>query len=375
MGRLFWKFFFFIWLAQLTTVVGVSTTFWLKNHELFSPIFEHGEGRAPPPEGGAFPAAAPSSPQVIRRHGPGHHFPLEPIIAGLFASLGFAALLARYFSKPIHSLRSAFESVSVGNLDVHLGTVMGKRRDELADLGHDFDRMVRQLRALMDGQRRLLHDVSHELRSPLARLQAAIGLARQQPEKLENSLDRIEREGMRMDKLVGELLTLSRLEAGVIASTKEELNIDDLVNDIVKDARFEAEARGITVDMIGNCAAMIRGDIELLHWAIENVVRNAVKHTPDGTQVSVDGRLDVKKGSLLLSVLDEGPGVPASELSAIFEPFFRGRRTKLSDGHGLGLAIARRVVETYGGTIHAANRPNGGLRIDIVLPAHGVPSP
>ncbi len=260
-------------------------------------------------------------------------------------------------------------------MDVHLATVMGKRRDELADLGHDFDRMVRQLRALMDGQRRLLHDVSHELRSPLARLQAAIGLARQQPDKLENSLDRIEQEGTRMDKLVGELLTLSRLEAGVITSMDEEILIEELVDNIVKDARFEAEARRIQVNMTGNYAAMIKGNIEMLHWAIENVVRNAVKHTGDGTQVSVVGCVDIKKGSLVLSILDDGPGVPEAELDTIFEPFFRGRTAKGTDGHGLGLAIARRIVEAYGGTIHAANRPNKGLRIEIMLPVHEVTLP
>lgn len=467
MGRLFWKFFFFIWLAQLTTVVGVSCTFWLKNYErnnrqaeintspaagalvesaaatlryagaaalrnllatgrhstvyaidesnqdilgrpvtplmlknvkqllatkpdhhavirlelddghkylLFSTEFDHGDHPPPPSDGKSFPEGGPPPPHHFGPHGREPHIPFEPIIAGLFASLGFAALLAWYFSKPIHSLRSAFESVSQGNLDVQLGTVMGRRRDELADLGHDFDRMVRQLRALMDGQRRLLHDVSHELRSPLARLQAAIGLLRQQPERLEDSLNRIEREGVRMDKLVGELLTLSRLEAGVMKSVEEEINIDLLVEDIVKDARFEAETRGITVNMEGLCAAVIKGNIELLHWAIENVVRNAVKHTLDGSQVNVTCRFDAKKSGLILTVLDQGPGVPESELDAIFEPFFRGRRTKTTDGHGLGLAIARRVVETYAGTIRATNGGKGGLQIEIVLPAHGAES-
>ena len=335
-----------------------------QDYTLFAPFMESWKDRGLPPDGQPFPVG-----RFLR--GPEPHLPIAPIVAGIFASLGFAALLAWYFSKPIRSLRSAFESVAEGNLDVHLATVMGKRRDELAELGHDFDRMVSRLRALIGGQRRLLHDISHELRSPLARLQAAIGLVRQQPERLDNSLDRIEREGMRIDKLVGELLALFKLEAGEIGSMKEEIAIGELVTDIVTDARFEAEAKGITVDFSGRCEAIVKGNLELLHWAIENVIRNAVKHAPGGTQVTVAIGMDAKQPRLRLSVLDEGPGVPEAELNAIFEPFFRSSSTQIRDGHGLGLAIAHRVVETHGGTIRASNRIDGGLCVEITLPIRG----
>lgn len=451
MGRLFWKFFFFILLAQLTTIVGVSITFWLEHRAMDTK--QAGIDRSPPAgflveaaaatlQYGGVPAlrgllggvtqprvyavdeknrellgrhveaamieqvrqaleAAPS-PHAVRKvngadghvyllflplpgnrldAGPppggrprppdGRHIPIEPIVATMLASLIFAALLAWYFSKPIRNLHSAFEAAATGNLAVRLGPAMGKRRDELADLGRDFDRMASHLFALMDGQRRLLHDVSHELRSPLARLQAAIGLARQQPEKLEAFLERIEREGVRMNKLVGELLTLSRLEAGVTGSMEEEINMGELIADVINDASFEAEAHGRTVAFTGGGEAVVRGNAELLHRAIENVIRNAVKHTPEGGSVIVDARLDAQERNLYLSVTDQGPGIPEGDLREIFEPFFRGKEMiNSTDGHGLGLAISRRVAEAHGGSIHASNLTGGGLCVEIVLPVN-----
>src|SRR5258705_2241975 len=166
-------------------------------------------------------------------------FPVEPITFGALASLAVAALLAWYLLKPIRSLRQAFDAAAHGDLDVRIGGNMGRRRDELADLGHDFDRMAARLKLLMDGQRRLLHDVSHELRSPLARLQAAVGLTRQQPGNVDVWMDRIERESIRMDKLIDELLTLSRVEAGMEAKREDKVDLVELVNDVVHDASFE----------------------------------------------------------------------------------------------------------------------------------------
>lgn len=447
MGRLFWKFFFFIWLAQLTAISGITATFWLEHHtpdkerpnidqsyaasmlvESASATLKGGGaealrnvlqnqnpamvyavdeqnsellGRRVSPEmlkqirsclkADSFTRAIDETkaadghtyllflPQAESRpngghHSDGHHppdefhIPIEPIIAAILASLIFAALLARYFSKPIRNLRSAFKAATTGNLDMRLGPVMGKRRDELADLGHHFDLMADHLRSLMDGQRRLLHDVSHELRSPLARLQAAIGLIRQQPEKLETYLGRIEREGVRMDKLVGELLTISRLEAGVISSMDEEINMDDLISGVVDDARFEAGASGHTVDFSGRSKMLIKGNAELLHSAIENVIRNAIGHTPAGSKVFVEVRLSSDGSKVLLAICDQGPGIPENEISEIFEPFYRGHGSKRTDGHGLGLAIARRVVEAHGGTVRASNMGYGGLCVELALP-------
>ena len=325
------------------------------------------EKMGPPP----FPPAGAGSPPPMGKGGPGPDPgpppPWLPIFAGLFASLAFSALLAWYLAKPIRNLRGAFASAASGDLDVRVAAAMGRRRDELADLGRDFDHMAGRLRDLMDAQRRLLHDVSHEIRSPLARLQAAIGLARQQPETREASLDRIEREAQRLDEMVGELLTLSRLEAGMGDGQKEIIGLAELVGMVVEDARFEAQAQGRKVEFTATGAGGVRCQAELLHRAIENVVRNAMKFSPQG------GVVEVKAGPVAgdraaVTVADRGPGVPESDLEAIFIPFYRAESGQRAGGYGLGLAIAKRAVEAHGGSIRAANRMGGGLEVTMTLP-------
>jgi signal transduction histidine kinase len=292
-----------------------------------------------------------------------HVGPWLPIIAATLASLLFAALLAWYFSRPIRALQRAFDAAAAGDLAPKFAHAAPRLiGDELAELGHDFDRMSAQLRALMEGQRRLLHDVSHELRSPLARLQAAIGLAHQQPDRLQASLERIERESVRMDRLVGELLTLSRLEAATALPATEPVDVVEMVDQIADDARFEA---GADVAVDAPEPVTVRAAPDLLWSAVENIVRNAVKHGA-GRRVDVCVHPD---GDLVhIEVLDNGPGIAPEHLGDVFEPFFRSNPTRNNvDGHGLGLAIAKRVVETHGGRISAANRAEGGLRMTITL--------
>jgi len=374
MGRLFWKFFLFIWLGQMAAVVGTGTFFWFERQQQhFEPRMmadqppPHNERRPPPM---AFDPSDPdhrSPPHEGKR--PGGPLPIFPIIAGLITSLLCAALLAWYFAKPIRHLRSAFAAAAEGNLDTRVGDAMGGRRDELADLGTDFDRMTERLQALMAGQKRLLHDVSHELRSPLARLQAAMGLARQQPARLDDSLDRIEREGERINELIGELLTLSRLEAGV-SGPLEVVDLGELLGEIVEDARFEGAARQVGIDFALAPKLAVQANPELLHRAIENIVRNALRFSPPGTNLQIEAGLDTA-GKIQLKFADHGEGVPESELEAIFTPFYRGRNLATGDGYGLGLAIARQVVTAINGKIAARMKPDGssGLLIDIVLPA------
>jgi len=301
---------------------------------------------------------------------PLHHLPLGlPVGIGILASIAFSALLAWYLSTPIRHLRGAFDAVAAGKLDTRIGVHMGRRRDEIADLGRDFDHMAGQLQTLVGSQRRLLHDVSHELRSPLARLEAAIGLARQRPDKLDNTLDRIEREAVRLDQLVGELLTLSRMQAGMARAADEEIDLVELVQEVALDARFEAQPSGREVGFVGAGEVLVIANVELLHRALENVVRNAVKFTDVGTTVEVEitGSSDLKR--VLVTVSDRGPGVPEGELHAIFEPFFRSETRSQTAGFGLGLAIAQRAIAAHGGRIRARNRPGGGLQVEILLPA------
>lgn len=295
--------------------------------------------------------------------------PIEPLVAHLVASLIVAALLAHYLSRPIRSLRSAFQAAASGNLEVGVANAVEKRQDELADLLREFDRMAAQLRALMDAQRRLLHDVSHEVRSPLARMQAAIGLARQQPKKTENMLGRIDGEIMRIDRLIGELLTLSRLETTEIAKINEDVFIDEVFEDIVDSAQFEAESKGKKFRFSGEPGVIIKGSPELLHRAIENVVRNAIKHSYEDSAISVEAKTDSSSDMLKISISDNGPGVPDAELDSIFKPFFRGSKADSNaGGHGLGLAIARRIIEAHNGRIRAFNLSTGGLCVEIAVP-------
>ena len=286
------------------------------------------------------------------------------IVIGAAASLAVSALLAWYLARPIRSLRWAFRAAAAGRLDTRVRPLMKGRRDEIADLGEEFDQMAQKLQNLVAAQRRLLHDVSHELRSPLARLHAAIGLARQDPRKLEPSFDRIEREAARLDELVGEVLTLARLEGGTATGPKEAVDFADLVANIAGDAQFEAEAAGRNVTLDSAEQVLVRGRAELLHRAVENVVRNAVKHTLPGTTVEI--RLSTAGERALLRVIDRGPGIAPGEAERIFEPFYRGAAAP--GGFGLGLAIAQGAVAAHGGTISAANAEGGGLRVEIELP-------
>ena len=338
---------------------------------LFSPAFNPDE---------APPSLALNPPEEAHQHrgpppGSPHNdffLPYFPMGSAILCSLLSAALLAWYFSKPIKQLKNAFEEVANGNLNANLGSAMGTRRDELNDLGRDFDAMVKRLAILLDGQRRLLHDVSHELRSPLARLQVAIGLVRQQPEKVDTSLTRIEQECARMDKLVEELLTLSKLEAGAQTPREEIVPIEELMNDVLEDARFEAHATGQTITLIGESSGTVRGDTELLHRALENVTRNALKHSKNDLPVNIVSAMTVLPETSIrvwqVSISDHGPGVPEEELATIFEPFFRCTQTSQNTGHGLGLAITRRIIEAHRGTITASNLPEGGLVVTIQIP-------
>lgn len=369
MGRLFWKFFFAFFAALSIAGVGVGYAVSLFHESRFGPRDEFRDDRPPPPP--RWDEAHPLPPDFAGPLPPPRRGLPPPILAalvGLLASLAASALLAWYFSRPIRHLRGALGQIAEGRFDTRVQQLMAGRRDELADLGRDVDSAARKLDQLVTSQRRLLHDVSHELRSPLARLQAAVGLARQDPAKLAATFDRIELETARLDGLVGELLTLSRLEAGVEGEPKRLLDVMELAAGIAEDAAFEAAAAGRDLVFVGSGEFFIAGRPELLQRAIENVLRNAVKFTRPGTAVEVSAGLSAP-GRLRIAVCDRGPGVPEVELESIFLPFRRAAGNTGAEGVGLGLAIARRAVEVHGGSIRATNRSEGGLCVEIVLPA------
>ena len=296
------------------------------------------------------------------------NMPMELLALGVLGGLFFAAVLARYLTRPINRLRKGFDRLAQGRLSERLAPVIGDRRDEIADLARDFDSMARRLEELVGARDRLLHDVSHELRSPLARLQLAIGLARQSPERTEASLARIDREAARLDALVGELLSLARSEHRA-AEGEEYFDIAGVLLSVVEDARFEADSHGVAIVMESEPSSAddsppMRGDAETIRRAIDNVIRNAIRYSGAGKSVTVDYRLEA--GAHCISVADRGPGMDDGSIDAMFEPFSRGNEEGL--GFGLGLAIAKRGIAIHGGTIAASNREGGGLVVRLCIP-------
>jgi two-component system, OmpR family, sensor kinase len=224
------------------------------------------------------------------------------------------------------------------------------------------------VQAMIASQRRLFHDVSHELRSPLARMEAAVGLARQSPERVETSLDRIERESRRLDALVGEVLTLARLDSGVDDEAPQPTDLAALLASVVDDARFEGERTGVAVSSTAPETLPMRARADDLLRAFDNVVRNALRFAPAGSTIDITLKVSGDGKFALLTVDDKGPGLRPDELDSVFRRFVRADSGSTGTGFGLGLAIAERAVRAHDGTIEASNRPEGGLRIAITLP-------
>ena len=277
--------------------------------------------------------------------------------------------LARYLSKPMVRLRTSARSIAAGNLEARVGAQFSRRHDELGMLARDFDTMADHVRNLLASKESLLRGMSHELRSPLARLRVALGLARRPGEDLNRQLDRIELETERLDTLIGQMLQLSQLRAVEPVLPRSPVDLTSLLSEVVEDARLEASAVDKGVDWAPNGVVRVEGDHDLMRSAIENVLRNAVRFTQRGTAVKVTS---VKESDRVHIVIDDcGPGVPPGEATRIFEPFYRvaESRDRDSGGTGLGLAITARVVHLYNGAVQAQNRDDGGLSVRITLPA------
>ncbi len=287
------------------------------------------------------------------------------VIFGLFVSGMMSLVLAWSFTRPIERLRRVSRQLASGSLDARVGDSVTHRADELGELGRDFDEMAERLQQLVSAQQRLLSNVSHELRSPLTRLQVALGIVRQKaPDDLENALNRIERESDRLESLIAQVLKLSRFENDMQNLETQSLQLDDLLRQVVEDARFESKERNLDiVDQI-DAPVAVQGDPQLLHSAVENVVRNALRFSPE------NGRLDIKLSSdklkATVEICDQGPGVPEDKLERLFDPFYRLDQS--NSGAGLGLNIARHAVQAHKGDIQAYNRAEGGLCVRITLP-------
>ena len=288
------------------------------------------------------------------------------LVSGLICSL-----LARYLTAPILQLRQMSQRLAAGDLGVRTGSGLAQRHDETGDLGRDFDAMASRIEELVSRQRQLISDVSHELRSPLARLNVALDLGRARKGD-DPAFEQMQEDLRLLDEMIGRLLTMAKLDISAPQVPMMDVDLATLVSQIARSAEFESGEPngGISITASGRCVAW--GSAELLHSAIENVVRNAIRYTDKGTcvEIHIDSESSSTAGRVRLVVRDCGPGVPASELKKIFQPFYRvtGARDRQSGGTGLGLAIAERVVRIHGGTIRAENAAPHGLMVEIVLP-------
>jgi two-component system sensor histidine kinase CpxA len=300
--------------------------------------------------------------------------PIPGLIIGVITSGLVCYLLAWYLTKPIVRLRAATRQLAAGDLTARSGAPASKRRDEVMGLMRDFDAMAERLELLVKAQSRLLNDISHELRSPLARLNVALGLARQRAGvESTDMLDRIELEASRLNELIGRILTLARLEDGEQRAPQTPVPLGEVVANVAEDAEFEAQERHCHVQtVIPQGDWQVRGNDSLLHSAVENVVRNAIRYTAEGSSVEIALTSEERGGGAdaVLRVSDSGPGVPEDSLGKLFEPFYRldDARGRLTGGVGLGLAITERAVRFHGGKVTAFNRPQGGLMVEIRLP-------
>jgi two-component system sensor histidine kinase CpxA len=328
------------------------------------------------------PVAAPDGTRyvvvAVARRPPSSYDLLEPKalgwrlgVLGLIVG-GLSLWLARGLSSPVAKLRHTVRRLADGELSARVEPTVVRRRDEVGDLARDFNAMATRLEALLAAQRRLVSDVSHELRSPLARLEVALELARQRCDHgAAELLDRIGHESERLDTMIGQLLELSRLDSADRPRREEPVDLAELAGALAEDAAFEASARAVAVKSESAGDTTVRGDMESLASAVENVLRNAIRYTDSGSEVSLT--VGAEGDQVAVRIADRGPGVPEAQLESVFEPFFRVEeaRERGAGGSGLGLAITKRIVRLHSGSVTAANRPEGGLEVTIRLPRAG----
>ena len=306
------------------------------------------------------------------------------VVIGLVASIAVTFLMTLLITRPIGSLRDAARQLAAGNLSARANAnakTTRKSSDELRGLVYDFNVMAERLESLVNSQKLLLRDVSHELRSPLARLSVALEWAREEAQPgIEEQLERMETETVRLNALIGQLLSLAHLESASELRDKQPMSLASVVQDLLPDMDYEARARNrqVIFSTPSSVDCEVLGSAELIGRAIENVVRNAIAYTPEGTAVEIQITRVGKEGLhfAVLQVRDHGPGVPADALKSIFHPFYRldVSRQRSTGGFGVGLAIAERAIQLHGGEVSAHNAPDGGLIVQMRLPLGNTPA-
>ena len=290
----------------------------------------------------------------------------------LVLSLLFIGLVgwwvARSVARPVEALRLATRRIAGGELSTRVGVQRGMAHDELAQLASDFDTMAERIEALVAHDRGVLRDLSHELRSPLARLHLILDLARRSnaPADAAPYFEQAEQEIARLDRMLGDMLALSRMEAALPGMERETVELADVVHGCVEQSRLGADSRAVELRLTSVDSALVSGSATLLERALQNLLANAIKFSPSGGVVEMRLRIDERFAEITLR--DHGPGVPEAELDLLFRAFFRGSNAGRADGHGLGLAIVQRVVQVHGGSIDARNADGGGLLVRLRLP-------
>ncbi len=294
-------------------------------------------------------------------------------IASLLSGI-ICFFLARYLTAPLLKLRTATHRIASGHFNDPMDTRIAERKDEIGDLGRDFESMAKRIDITLQSQQRLLRDVSHELRSPLARLQIALGLAHQRSNGLvEPELQRIEQEVERLNELVSKSLSLARLSSLMSIPEKTKINLVELLTDAITNAEYEAQNKQCQIELTTMENCYVEGNWDLLHSALENILRNAIHYTRTGTHIetSISQSFNTSVSVAKISIRDHGRGVPEADLNDLFKPFFRvdEARTQQSGGHGIGLAIAERAIHLHNGIISVANASGGGLEFTLQIPS------
>lgn len=293
------------------------------------------------------------------------------LLIAFFISGLICYLLSVYLTQPLSALRMAAKSLATGKLNTRVGHFAGHHKDEIAELSHEFNSMAEQLETLIHSKERLLQDISHELRSPLTRLHIAVELGRKKSNHLaETEFDRIEAECLRLNTLIGEILDFARLDKSTNTIKKAMVDLPKLLTHIASDANYEFSETTprVVLDNIQPFKLML--DERLIHRAIENILRNALRYSPEEQVVTISLYQGTRKNSVFIDIEDNGPGVPEDQLTKIFNPFYRvdTARQKKTGGYGLGLAIAKQAIQLHHGKIQATNREGGGLLVRIILP-------